>query len=175
MRYQLQRKGDDFLHVETDQPAGYLLPLKNGKRFSVHRALTEMSERDKVGVATSIDEALDLLTEYYIKHPPQWKRIRAGRYDRCDGYSMSTVFSKWTFYGVFNVKQNETGQWVVSRCTDALLREGQLAVFPTSEVARHVADLHERDGISKLPAINDGYSWDDPNFLHVRQGEGLHR
>ena len=98
MRYQLRLEGDIFFQIETGQPAGHVTPLKTGKRFSVHRDLTNVNERDRVGVVSSIGEALDLLTEYYVKHPPPWKRMRAGRYDRCDGYSMSTVFSKWTFY-----------------------------------------------------------------------------
>ena len=116
-----------------------------------------------------MEEALPTLTTYYEKHPPQWKRIRESRYDRCDGYIMFTVFSKWTFYGVFEVKQNEPGRWVASRCTDTLLREGQAAVFPTSEVARRVADLHERDSIFEHLALADGYSWDDPTFLTTRK------
>jgi hypothetical protein len=47
---------------------------------------------------------------------------------------------------------------------DALLHDCREALFSTAEIARHVVDLHERDGFSNLPAIDDGYSWDDPHF-----------
>jgi hypothetical protein len=161
MRYEFKLRDDQFMHVETGECAGYVVPLKSGKGFCVHRALTYVSERDRIAVVKSMEEALPTLTTYYEQHPPQWKRIRESRYDRCGGYTMCTVFSKWTFYGVFDVKQNEPGRWVASRCNDALLREGQAAVFPTSEVARHVADLHERDGVGNYPVLNDGYSWKD--------------
>ena len=75
-----------------------------------------------------------------------------------------------TFYGVFTVKQKETGQWVAARCTDALLHDGEEAIFSTAEIARHVVDLHERDGISNYPALDDGFSWDDPHFKSQKVG-----
>ncbi len=160
MRYEFQQQGDQFIHTETGQCAGYVVPLKSGKGFSVHRALTEINERDKVAVVKSIHDALPTLTTYYVENRPRWKRTRQSRHDRAAGYIMYTAFIRWTFYGVFTVKQQEDGQWVVTRCTEALLQNGRTATFTTSEVARHVADLHERDGIANYPALDDGYSWE---------------
>jgi hypothetical protein len=103
---------------------------------------------------------LPLLTEYYEKHWPQWKRTRNGRHHEDGRYTMYTEFIKWTPYGVFNVKQQEDGLWVATRCRDALLPEGKDAFF-TTELARYVADLHERDGFGNFPATDDGFTWDD--------------
>jgi hypothetical protein len=83
---------------------------------------------------------------------------------------MYTEFIKWSFYGVFTVKQQDDGLWVASRCTDALLLDGKEAIFSTAEVAKHVADLHERDGFGNFPAIDDGFSWEDyPGGRHSRK------
>jgi hypothetical protein len=76
---------------------------------------------------------------------------------------MFTAYSKWSFYGVFTVQPERPGQWSTTRCTDALLRYGKQATFPTAEVARRVVDLHERDGVSNYLTPDDGFSWDDPN------------
>jgi transposase len=103
-----------------------------------------------------------------LGNPPKWKRTRNGRFDYRDGYAMFTEFIKWSFYGVFTVKQQEDGRWVATRCTEALLQNGRTATFPTAEIARHVVDLHERDGVGNYPALNDGFSWDDPDFKSQR-------
>jgi hypothetical protein len=161
MRYEFQQQGDHVIHLETGQYAGRVIPLKSGKGFSVHRDLTNINERDKIGVVKSIDEAVPALTTYYLENPPQWKRTRNARFSHCDGYTMFTAFIKWTFYGVFTIEQEETGLWVATRCTDALLLDGQDAIFSTAEIARHVVDLHQRDGFSNYPAIDDGFSWRD--------------
>jgi hypothetical protein len=69
---------------------------------------------------------------------------------------MYTAYIKWSFYGVFTVKQQEDGRWIATRCTDALLHDGKGATFATAEIARHVVDLHERDGVANY----DSYSWE---------------
>jgi hypothetical protein len=161
MQYEIRQKDNLFFHVETGQCVGRVIPLKNGKGFSVHRAMMiNGNERDKIGVVKSMDEALPKLADYYEKNWPQWKRTRNGRHDGDAGYTMYTEFNKWSFYGVFTVKQQEDGHWAATRCSDALLHDGEEAIFSTAEIARHVADLHERDGFANYPAINDGYSWD---------------
>jgi hypothetical protein len=162
MQYELRQQGDMFFHVETGQCVGYAVPLSNGKGFSVHRAMKiDGNERDKIGVVKSMDEALPKLTDYYEKNWPQWKRLRDSRFDyNRNEYTMFTKFIKWTFYGVFTVKQEETGRWVATRCTDPLLHDGEEAIFSTAGIARQVADLHDRDGFANYPALNDGYSWD---------------
>jgi hypothetical protein len=73
---------------------------------------------------------------------------------------MYTAYIKWSFYGVFTVKQQEDGQWVATRCMEKLLRDGEDATFPTAEVARYAIDRHERDGVANNPALDDGYSWE---------------
>ena len=58
------------------------------------------------------------------------------------------------------VNQRDDGPWIVTRCEDVLLHRGKKATFETPELARYVADLHERDGFGNFPALDDGYSWD---------------
>ena len=156
MRYKLKLQDDHFMHVETDQCAGYVVPLKSGKGFCVHRALTNGDERDRIAVVKSMEEALPTLTEYYEKNWPKWKRERKGRFDKDTGYVMYTACIKWSFYGVFEVKQQDGGRWIATRCTDALLHGGEEATFATAET-----DLHERDGVGIYRVLNDGYSWED--------------
>jgi hypothetical protein len=160
MRNVFRRQDDHFFHVETGECAGYIVPLKSGKGFSVHRALTGINERDRIAVVKSIDEALPALTEFYETHWPRWKRTRESQFDRDTGYTMSTAYIKRSFYGFLKVKQQDDGQWVATRYTDTLLKNGIEATFPTAEIARHVVDLHERDGLSNFP-LRDGYSWED--------------
>ena len=149
-----------FMDVETGKCAGWVKPLKGGKGFAVHRAMTNGYEQNRIAVVKSIGDASPALTTYYDEHPPRWKRTRNGRHDGNAGYTMYTEFIKWSFYGVFTVKQQDDGLWVASRCTDALLLDGKEAIFSTAEVAKYVADLHERDGFGNFPAIDDGFSWD---------------
>jgi len=173
MEYELRQQGDQFIHVETGQCAGRVIPLKSGKGFSVHRAMTNINERDKIGVAKSMNEALSKLSDYYVKNWPQWKRTRSGRFDRDAGYTMYTAYIRCTFYGVFTVEQieAEAGQWVATRYMEKLLHDGEGATFPTAEVARYVVDRHERDGVANYPALDDGYSWEE-RVLTRRQVNG---
>jgi hypothetical protein len=159
MRFDFRQQDDLFFHIDSGHCAGHIVPSRNGKGFSVHRALTNADERDKIGAVNSMDEALPLLTEYYVKNWPLWKRKRESQFDRNTGYTMFTAHVKWSFYGVFTVEQQD-GRWVVSRCTDALLHGGKKATFETAEIARCVADLHEHDGFADYPALDDGYAWD---------------
>jgi hypothetical protein len=161
MRNDFKLRSDlTFTDVETGQCAGLVKPLKGGKGFSVHRALTNGYERNRIAVVKSIDDALPALTTYHDENPARWKRTREGQFDRGAGYTMYTAYIKWSFYGVFTVKQQEDGRWIATRCTDALLHDGKEATFPTAEIARHVADLHERDGVANFPALDDGFSWE---------------
>jgi hypothetical protein len=160
MRYELKQKDDMFVHVETGQCAGYVAPLPDGTGFSVHRNFKIFDyECDKIGVVTALKDALPTLTDFYEKQWPLWKRTRGSRFDENVGYTMYTKYIKSTFYGVFTVQQ-EDGRWVATRCQEKLLRSGVPAFFPNAEVARHVVDLHERDGVADFPALHDGYSWE---------------
>jgi hypothetical protein len=166
MRNEFRQQGNKFFDIETGHCAGFVAPLKNGKGFSVHRAMTDGYERNRVAVVKSIADALPALTTYYDENPPRWKRTRDSQFDWVAGYTMYTAFVKWSFYGFFRAKQREDGKWIVTRYSDApLLYKGDLAAFPTAELAKHVADLHERDGFVDFLAINDGYFWDGRPFL----------
>jgi hypothetical protein len=160
MQLDFRQQDHLFFHVESGHCVGRVVPLKDGKGFSVHRTMMISSnERDKIGVVKSMDEALPKLTDFYEKNWPQWKRTRNSRHDGDAGYTMYTQFIKWSPYGVFTVKRQHDGLWVASRCNDALLHDDNVATFGTAELAQHVADLHERDGFANYPALNDGYSW----------------
>jgi hypothetical protein len=172
MQYELRQKGDLFFHVESGHCAGRVVPLKDGKGFSVHRTMTISSnERDKIGIVKSMGEALPKLTDYYEKNWPQWKRTRNGRLNYGGGYTMFTEFIRWSFYGVFTVKQQEDQRWAATRYMEKLLHGGEEATFPTAEVARYVVDRHERDGVANYPALDDGYSWEE-RALTRRQVNG---
>jgi hypothetical protein len=161
MRLDFRQQDREIVHVESGHCVGFVVPLKNGRGFSVHRAMTITSnERDKIGVVNSIEEALPLLTNYYEKNWPEWKHTRKGRHDGDAGYTMYTEFIKWSPYGVFTITEQEDGLWVAARCRDALLHDGEEATFATAEVAKYVVDLHEWDGFGSYPAIDDGFTWD---------------
>jgi hypothetical protein len=160
MRFDFRQEDDQFFHTDTGLDAGHIIPLKNGKGFSVHRALTNSNERDKIAVVKSSDEALEIITDYYKKHWPQWKQIRDSRYDRDEGYTLYTAYIKWSFYGVFRVEQQEDGRWVATRCREKLLRHGKEAGFAKAEIARYTVDLHEYDGTPGYPTGHDGFAWE---------------
>jgi hypothetical protein len=156
-----RQQDDRLFHVDSGHCVGRVIPLKDGKGFSVHRTMTiRSSERDKIGVVKSMDEALPMLTDYYEKRWPQWKRIRNARHHEDGRYSMHTEFIKWSPYGVFTVKRQDYGLWVATRCCDALLHNGGKIFFSTAESAKHAVDLHEWDGFGSYSAIDDGFSWD---------------
>jgi len=46
------RQDDHVFDAETGECAGFVIPQKNG-RLSVHRALTNINERDNIGVVKS--------------------------------------------------------------------------------------------------------------------------
>jgi hypothetical protein len=167
---------DDLTVVdkETGHCAGWVEPVKGGERFVVHRTMTDGYERKKVATVTTIRDALAALTTYHDEHPPRWKRERHARHHPTAGYTMFTEFVKWSLYGVFSITEKGNGAWVASRCGDALLFGGKKALFSTAELAKHVVDLHERDGFGNFPAIDDGYSWDGRPWMGpgVSQGNG---
>jgi hypothetical protein len=177
MQYELRRQDGLVYHVESGHCAGRVVPLKNGKGFSVHRTMmVNGNEPDKIGVVRSMNEVLPKLTDYYERNWPQWKRTRKARQNGGTGYTMYTEFIKWSVYGVFTVNQRDDGPWIVTRCEDVLLHRGKKATFETPELARYVADLHERDGFGNFPALDDGYSWDGrpwigPGARHTLSGK----
>jgi len=166
MRYELRQQGDLVYHIESGHCVGRVVPMKDEKGFSVHRTMTiSSSEPNEIGVVKSMHEALPMLTIYFEKHWPQWKRTRNARHHEDGRYSMYTEFVKWSPYGVFKITQQEDGRWIATRCSDALLLDGKEACFSTAEIAKYVVDLHERDGFGNFPAIDDGFSWDGRPWL----------
>ena len=159
MRFDFRQRDNQLFHVDSGHCAGVVVPLENGKGFSLRCSLTT-DERAKIGVVKSMKEALPKLRDYYEKNWPKWKRRRESRFVGRAGYTMYTAYEKWSFYGVFTVEQQEDGLWIATRCMDPLLQGERLATFKTSELARHVADLHEHDGFADYPALRDGYAWD---------------
>ena len=161
MRFDFRQQDDQIFHIDSGHCVGVVKPRKDGKGFSVHRTMTISSnERDKIGVVKSVGAALPMLTVYYEKHWPQWKRTRDARYHPDGRYTMYTKFIKWSPYGVFKVEQQEERQWVANRCCDVLLCNHGQALFSTAEIAKYVVDLHEPDGFADFPAIDDGFFWD---------------
>jgi hypothetical protein len=165
MRLDFRQQDDLLFHLDSGHCVGRVVPLRNGKGFSVHRAFTNADERDKIGVVKSMKEALPKLTDYYEKNWPRWKRRRNARHHEDGQYS--TEYWKWSPYGVFNVTRQGDGLWVATRCLDALLHHREQAFFSTAELATHTVDLHEYDGFGNYPVINDGYRWDGrPWMVH---------
>lgn len=106
----------------------------------------------------SIEEALPKLEDYHLKHPPKWVRTRE-LHQSDAGYTLRTVYFKWSFYGYFEVMQCDEGKWVATRCNAKLLFNDENATFATAELARHVVDQHARDDLTNYPVFDDGYSW----------------
>jgi hypothetical protein len=152
MIYQLKThdQGHHIMHIETGECAGYLEPLKNSSGFIVHRALALGNEREKIAVIKSVDEAVPTLAAYYEKNPPQWK-----------GGAKARRYIKWTFHGVLTVERQGSREWTAELSGDILVRDGEEAIFATSDEAKRVADTHMRDGFGNSGPVHDGFSWDD--------------
>ena len=153
MTYQLVTHDDGYhiKHVEADEYVGWLIPLKGG--FVVHRAMVLSNERQKIAFVKSVDEAVPALADYNEKHPPRWVGgARAKRYE------------KWTFYGVLAVERQGLREWAVERSGEVLQRDGDDALFATSDEAKEAADIHMRDGFPNSEQIDDGLSWHLPHW-----------
>jgi hypothetical protein len=147
-----------FVHDDTDEFAGYVVPLKRGGRFILYRSL--IGPNLKIAVIKSIDEAIPTLTAYYEAHPPRWKRTRVTRYTSTYEY-VNRAYDKWTFYGVLSVERKEPGRWVAYRGMDPLVNNEGVAIFATPEEAQRAVDLHMCDGFRNSQPINDGLYWKD--------------
>jgi hypothetical protein len=90
------------------------------------------------------------LAGYNEKHPPQWT-----------GGAKAKRYEKWTFYGVLTVERQGRREWTVQRSGEVLVRDGEDAVFATSDEAKQAADIHMRDGFPNSETVDDGLSWDD--------------
>jgi hypothetical protein len=170
MKYSFREIGAilHIMHDETNEFAGYVLRLKNGRGFSVHRALTKTNEKGRIAVIRSIEEAIPVLAAYYEKTPPRWRRERETRFNWYDRSSTTFIaFYKWTFYGVLSVERQEPGQWIAYRNGDALERNGRDAIFKTPDEAKRAADAHMCDGFPNSETIHDGFSWELPCLIPI--------
>ena len=161
MKYLLEPRGDDdfgILNNDSDCYVGYV--DRHGARYHV-----ENVDCEEIAVVRSLDDAIPALVAYYEKNPPQWERECATRY------------SKLTQFGPLRVEQDQPGQWVAYRNYDyPLLRNGQPAIFATSEEAQRAADAHAPDGYPNSETIYDGFAflpdadpwWSYPNRIAVR-------
>jgi hypothetical protein len=146
-----------FVHDDTDEFAGYVVPLKRGG-FILYRSL--IGPNIKIAVIKSIDEAIPILTAYYEAHPPRWQHYRVPRAFITYEY-FNKGYMKCTFYGVLVVERDEPGRWIASRCMDPLVDEEGTATFATLEEAQRAVDLHMCDGFRNSKPINDGLYWKD--------------
>lgn len=143
-------EGYGIMHVETDERVGWLEPLKAGSGFVVHRAMVLGNERQKIAIIKSVDEAAPAIAAYNEKHPPRWV-----------GGAKAKRFEKWTVYGVLTVERQGRREWTVERSGEVLLRDGEAAVFATSDEAKQAADIHMHDGFPNSEPVDDGFSWYD--------------
>ncbi len=144
MKYFLEPQGDNYFaignHV-SDCAVGHV--ALRGARYHVQNV-----DNDDIAVVNSIDEAIPAFATYYEANPPRWERESATRY------------SKLTQFGPLRVEQAKPGQWVAYRNYDyPLLRNGQPAIFATSEEAQRVADAHAPEGYPNSETVYDGFAY----------------
>lgn len=103
----------------------------------------------EVATATSFNECVAALADYYENNPPRWFRKDAGRYE------------KETLYSNLRVEQDQQGWWRVYRDDFPLLEERSYpATFSKLDEAQRVADIHLLDSYPNTePAVTDGYWW----------------
>jgi hypothetical protein len=142
--------GSHVMHPETRECAGWIRPLKGGG-FSVHRHMAVGNQREKIATVKSADEAVSVLAAYYSENPPVWI-----------GGKNASRYTKWTLYGYLTVERQGTKRWIAMRYRNALLHEGDDAIFTTAEEAKSMADQHLRDGFPNVAPANDGFSWYNP-------------
>ena len=155
------------MHDETGEFAGYVVPLKKGSGFRLHRGLPAMNGYAIIG---TIEEAIPALAAYYQTHLPRWKRGTDTRFNWWyRTYTAFTVYDKWTFYGLLTVEHQEPRRWMAYRNGDALDdSRGRYAIFKTPGEAKRAADAHTRDGFPNSPTIDDGFSWSPPALVPIQ-------
>jgi hypothetical protein len=108
------------------------------------------SERQKIAIIKSVEEAVPTLADYNQNNPPRWV-----------GGAKAKRYEKWTFYGVLAVERQGRSEWTVQRSGEVLFCDRGEAMFATSDEAKQAADIHMRDGFPNSEPVDDGYSWSD--------------
>jgi len=127
-------------NVETRSLLGHV--ERHGKSYQV-----QDGERLPIAVVASINDAGCALADHYQKHR-EWRQDE----DQNEYYV-------WTEFGLLQVQQEE-GSWFVSRnAGQSLMRDGEVATFPTPQEAQSAADAHRSDGPAGSRGSSDGLSW----------------
>jgi hypothetical protein len=131
-----------ILNVETKSFLGWVEP--HGKSYQVR----DGDDRPIGVVGSSMNDAGRILAAYYKKHS-RW------------GPDGDNGYYKWTEYGLLQVKRaEELDCWFVSRNAERdLMRDGEVATFPTPQEAQTAAEAHRSDGWAGSRGSSDGLSW----------------
>ena len=143
MGHVLERLSDNHFVITNDNSdchVGYV-SLRGGS----YEITDDHSE--VITVVRSLDEAIPALVAHIEKNPPQWECKSVTRY------------TKNTEYAVLRVELEQPEQWLAFRDNCVLMRNGQSAIFTSSEEARRVADAHHREGYPNSEFIFDGFAW----------------
>jgi len=143
MAYLLEQRGNNYFSIancDSDCALGWVF-LRSGMYH------VETDDEDFVVAVRTLDEAIPALVAHYEKNPPQWKCESATRY------------TKSTEFGDLRVEQESPERWLAYRNDCPLLRNGNPAIFASSEEAQRVADLHYREGYPNSEIIFDGFAW----------------
>src|ERR1700730_14742101 len=142
-RYRLKRIGNQ------------LVVLNEYRDFRIGSIQCEVRDRqgEKVGMATSMVEAIALLAAHRADEPPRWEDSGHGSYikttdEHCD---------------LLAAEQNGDGRWVAFRNEYELADENGPVTFATAQEARRAADLHANDGRPNAKCLDDGLHWSGPS------------
>ena len=156
MGYVLEKMGDNYFAItnaNSNCAVGYV-SLRGGS-YEIRD-----DNSGVIAFVRSLDEAIPALVAHTDKNPPQWECESATRY------------SKNTEYGVLRVEMERPERWLAFRDDCVLMRNGQNAVLPSAEGARHLADTHYREGYPNSDFIFDGFAWfpdPDPWWSYPRR------
>ena len=141
MIYWYQGFGDgsfSIWHCKTRSALGHLEPY--GKGYHV-----KDGDHAFVAVIECREQAVRALSDHYKQHS-KWR------------YEGENEYLRWTEFGLLQVIREETGGWSVCRNAEQqLMRDNEVATFPTPQEAQSAADAHcgDDEGCSG----SDGLSW----------------
>jgi hypothetical protein len=142
-RYRLKRIGNQ------------LVVLNEYRDFRIGSIQCEVRDRqgEKVGMATSMNEAVALLAAHLADEPPRWE----------DGGHGSYIKTTVEHCDLLAAEQNGDGRWVAFRNEYELADENDPVTFATAQEARRAADLHANDGRPNSKCLDDGLHWSGPS------------
>jgi hypothetical protein len=132
-----------------------LIVLNENRDFRVGSIQCEVRDRqgEKIGMATSMDEAVALLAAHVANKRPRWE----------DGGAGSYVKITHEYCDLLAVEQSEDGRWAAFRNEYELADENGPVTFATAQEARHAAELHADDGRPNAKCPEDGLRWSGPS------------